>query len=127
MDFSNLWNFVWFIFVSFAFISYLIALFSVIGDIFRDHTLRGGFKALWLLLLLAIPFLTLLVYVVARGSGMAERATKSAQHNQDAAQEYIRSVAGTSPSDEITKAQALLEAGTITDAEFANLKKRVLA
>jgi hypothetical protein len=127
MDFSNLWNFVWFIFVSFAFISYLIALFSVIGDIFRDHTLRGGFKALWLLLLLAIPFVTLLVYVVARGSGMAERATKSAQHSQDAAQEYIRSVAGTSPSDEITKAQALLEAGTITDAEFANLKKRVLA
>ncbi|QYH34754.1 SHOCT domain-containing protein [Salinibacterium sp. M195] len=127
MDFSNLWNFIWFIFVSFAFISYLIALFSVIGDIFRDHELRGVYKALWLLFLLAVPFLTLLVYVIARGSGMAQRAMKSAQHNQQAADAYIRSVAATSPSEEIAKAKALHESGALTDAEFDTLKKRVLA
>ncbi len=117
---------VWF-FWAFVFISYLMVLFNIIADIFRDHALNGWLKALWILFLVFVPFLTALVYLIARGRGMAERSSESMMAQQHAADAYIRNVAGSSPSDEIDKAAKLHAAGTITDEEFSTIKARALA
>lgn len=125
--FSNIWDLVLLFFISFAFIAYFITLFSVVVDLFRDETLGGGWKAVWLLFIWFVPFLTLFVYLIARGGGMAKRSQASAQKSQDAATEYIRQAAGTSPADEIAKAKALLADGTITQAEFDAIKTKALS
>ena len=128
MDFwDSFWSFIWFFFWGFAFIAYLMALFSVIADLFRDHKLNGWLKALWILFLIFVPFLTVLVYLIARGRGMAERGAKSAQEAQEASAAYIRSVASTSPSEEISKAKGLLDSGAITQAEFDKIKAHALS
>lgn len=128
---DDVWSIVWFFFWSFALVSYLFALFAVVSDLFRDGELGGWGKALWLLCLVFVPFLTVLVYLVARGRGMAERSQRGAAQAQRAADDYIRTVAGTSGSgtsaaDEISKAKALLDAGTITPEEFERLKGAAL-
>ena len=121
------WDIVWFFFWTFAFIAYLMVLFSIIGDIFRDRSLNGWGKAAWMLFLIFVPFLTALVYLIARGTGMAERQRSAAQQNQAATEQYVRSVAGTgSAAEEITKAKALLDIGTITADEYAALKAKAL-
>ena len=129
MDFwNNFWNIIWVFFWSFAFIAYLFVLFAIIGDLFRDHKLNGCWKAVWIIFLVFVPFLTALIYLIARGSGMAQRSQKEAREVQAATDTYIQQVAGSSsPADEIAKAKALLDAGTITQAEFAHLKSRALA
>jgi hypothetical protein len=124
---SDVWNVIWLFFWVFAFIAYLFALFSVIGDLFRDHKLNGWWKALWILFLIFLPFLTVLVYLIARGRGMAERQARVAQQVQQQTESYIKNVAGASSADEIAKAKALLDSGTITPEEFAQLKARALA
>ena len=124
---SDFWGVVWFFFWSFAFIAYLFALFAIIGDLFRDHKLAGWAKAIWIIFLIFVPFLTALVYLIARGRGMAERQNKEVKQAQTAADDYIRTVAGSSPSDEIAKAKGLLDAGTITQDEYNLLKAKALA
>jgi ABC-type multidrug transport system fused ATPase/permease subunit len=122
------WSAIWSFFWIFAFIAYLIALFAVIADLFRDHKLNGWWKALWIVFLVFVPFLTVLVYLIARGAGMQERAGREAKQAQDAAENYIRAVAHQhSPADEIAKAKALVDAGTITQQEFDAIKTRALA
>lgn len=124
----NLWDFIVLLFWSFAFIAYLFAVFSIVGDLFRDHKLNGWWKAVWIVFLIFLPFLTALVYLIARGGGMAERSQKAASAQQRAAEGYIREVAGTAtPSDEIAKAKALLDSGVITQEEFASLKAKALS
>ncbi|TFC83266.1 hypothetical protein E3T23_02530 [Cryobacterium cheniae] len=121
------WDIIWFFFWTFAFIAYLMVLFSIIGDIFRDSTLNGWAKAAWMLFLVFVPFLTSLVYLIARGKGMAERQMRAAQQNQAATEQYVRSLAGSgSSAEEITKAKALLDSGTITADEYAALKAKAL-
>ena len=130
MDFwENLWGTIWFFFWTFAIISYFFALFGVIVDLFRDRQLNGWAKAAWFLALFFIPFLTVLIYVIARGKGMAERSSKESREYQAQTDEYIRSVAGTNagPTEEISRAKALLDAGTITPAEFDALKSKALS
>ena len=124
---DNFWNIIWLFFWSFAFIAYLFALFAIIGDLFRDHKLNGWWKALWIIFLIFVPFLTALVYLIARGPGMAERSQKEARQVQSATDDYIRTVASSSPADEIAKAKQLLDQGVITQEEFAHLKARALA
>src|SRR5438309_6064042 len=120
----NFWNFVAIFFWSFVFVAYLMLLFSIIGDLFRDHELNGWWKAVWLLFLIFVPFATALVYVIARGRGMTRRQMEAAARNQADAETYIRSVASTAPAassksavDQIADAQKLLAAGAITQAE----------
>lgn len=128
MDFwSNIWNVVWLFFWIFAFTAYLIALFSVITDLFRDRELNGWLKALWIIFLVFLPFLTVLVYLIARGGGMAERSAKQVMQAQHETEHYIKSVAHASPTDEIAKAKALLDSGVIDDQEYQALKAKVLA
>ncbi len=125
---STFWDFLWSLFWLFAFIAYLFAIFAIIGDLFRDHRLNGWWKAVWIVFLIFLPFLTALVYLIARGGGMAERSQKAAAAQQRAAEGYIREVAGTAtPSDEIAKAKALLDSGVITQEEFAALKAKALS
>ncbi|WP_336653026.1 MULTISPECIES: PLDc N-terminal domain-containing protein [unclassified Leucobacter] len=125
---SNIWDAIWWILTIFVFIAYLMALFSIIGDLFRDRKLNGFAKAVWLLFLVFLPFLTALVYLIVRGRGMGERAAAQAQQTQDAAESYIRSVAAeATPTDEIVRAKQLLDAGAIADEEYASLKAAALA
>jgi len=123
---NNFWNVIWLIFWAFAFISYLFALFAVIGDLFRDRTLNSWWKALWVICLVFLPFLTVLVYLIARGRGMAERQAKDVRQAQTQADDYIRHVASTSPADDIAKAKQLLDQGVINQNEFDALKARAL-
>lgn len=127
MDFSNLWHVIWVLFSIFVFVSYLMALFAVIGDLFRDHQLNGWLKALWLLLLFFVPILTLLVYLIVRGSGMAARSAAAQKEAEDATRAYIQEAAGTGPAAEIAAAQKLLKDGAITEAEFTKLKAKALS
>jgi Short C-terminal domain/Phospholipase_D-nuclease N-terminal len=123
----SFWDIIWFIIVSFAFIAYLMVMFSIIADLFRDQSTSGWAKAVWIVCLIFVPFFTSLVYLIARGGGMAERSYQSAKANQLATDDYVRQVAGSgSPADEIAKAKALHDSGAISDQEFAALKARVL-
>ena len=85
MNFWNsFWDLIWWFLWAFVFIAYLFALFAIIGDLFRDHKLNGWWKALWIIFLIFVPFLTALVYLIARGNGMAERSQKEAKQYQAA-------------------------------------------
>ncbi|WP_221584131.1 SHOCT domain-containing protein [Microbacterium sp. G2-8] len=126
---ENFWDLIWWFIWVFAFIAYLFAIFAIIGDLFRDRKLNGWWKALWIVLLVFVPFLTALAYVIARGKGMAERQATDARAAQQAAEDYIRDAAGTaaSPATEIAKAKDLLDAGTIDQREYEALKAKAIA
>ncbi|ROP58678.1 PLDc N-terminal domain-containing protein [Curtobacterium sp. PhB115] len=117
-----LWSFFWIV----AFVAYLFALFAVISDLFRDHTLNGWWKAVWIAFLVFVPFLTVLVYLVARGRGMQERAAHQAERFLGSAEPPRPFVGNAHPAEEIRTAKALLDEGTITPAEFEVLKGRAL-
>jgi len=124
---SNFWDVLWLIASAFFFVAYLIVLFQVVIDLFRDAELGGGFKVLWLVGLIFLPVLTALIYILARGRGMAERQRAAMQRAKSDTDAYIREVAGKSPADQIADAKALLDAGTINQEEFARLKAKALA
>jgi len=123
---SNLGSIFWYTLTIIIFVSYLMVLFSIVGDIFRDREMSGGLRAVWIVCLIFLPFITALIYLIVRGRGMTERAVAQAERNKAAADDYIRSVAG-SPADEIARAKALLDAGTISPAEYEALKAKALA
>ncbi|MFF1571203.1 PLDc N-terminal domain-containing protein [Leifsonia sp. NPDC058292] len=124
---NNFWNIIWLMFWAFALISYLFALFAIIGDLFRDRELNGWWKALWIIFLIFLPFLTALVYLIARGRGMAERQSRDVQQAQQQADDYIRqTAASSSPADDIAKAKQLLDQGVISAGEFDALKAKAL-
>lgn len=123
----NFWEILGWMLWATIFVGYLFALFAIIGDLFRDHTLKGWWKALWVLFLIFLPFVTALVYLIARGPGMAVRSEKAARDTDNAAASYIRRMAGKSPTEEIAAAAALLEAGTISEEEFSALKLKALS
>lgn len=127
---DTFWSWFWLIFVSFAFIAYLFAMFTIVVDLFRDRSVSGVMKAVWLILLIAAPVLTALVYLVVRGGGMAERSAKEARELREAQDSYIREVAGsstgTSPADQIAQAKQLLDSGAISQEEYAALKAKAL-
>ena len=128
MDFwSNFGELVWWFLCIFAFTAYLVILFQIIGDLFRDHELSGWWKAVWVFFLIFVPFLTALVYLIARGKGMAARNMRSMEQARQETEAYIKDVAGSSPSDEIAKAKALLDSGHITQSEYEALKARAIA
>lgn len=127
IDWQGVGGLLWYTLMVFAFFAYLIILFQILTDLFwRDHKTSGWLKAIWVIFLLVFPFLTALVYLVARGKGMAERAKTAADTAQQQADDYIRQAAGRSPAQEIADAKALLESGTITQAEFDALKAKAL-
>ena len=120
-------NFLWTLLIIFFMVFYFMLLFMVLLDIFRDHKMSGWVKLLWIIALLFFHFITLFVYIIFRGRGMAERQQASIAANQQAQQAYIQSMAGTNGADQIATAKGLLDAGTITQAEFDDLKAKALA
>ena len=124
---SNFWDMVVLMVSTFFFIAYLIVMFQIVVDLFRDNELGGGSKVLWVIGLIFIPMLTAIVYIVARGKGMAGRQQASVQKAKSDTETYIKTVAGKSPAADIAEAKALLDAGTISAEEFAKLKAKALA
>jgi len=121
------WSMLWFFFL----FIWIVILVHILTDLFRDHTLSGGMKTLWVLFLVFLPFLAVLVYLITRGKGMAERTAARQQQAQDQFEGYVRSVATTNdattgPADQIARAKELLDAGTIDQAEFDRLKAKAL-
>lgn len=122
------WDVVWLIFISFAFIAYLMVMFTIITDLFRDHETSGLAKAVWIVALILLPLLTSLVYLVTRGHGMTERANREAESTERQQEAYIREVAGkATPADQIAKAKEMLDAGAISQSEYNRLKDKALA
>ncbi|TFB48407.1 SHOCT domain-containing protein [Cryobacterium tagatosivorans] len=127
MDFwASFWDFVGFFFWTMVLVSYLYVLFAVIADVFRDREMSGWGKAGWLILMLFVPVLTMLVYIVARGPGMAERQMRSSEQARASTEQYIRNVASSSPAQEISQAKTLLDSGAISASEFEAIKSRAL-
>jgi phospholipase D-like protein len=124
----SFWDIIWFIIVSFAFVAYLMVLFQIIGDLFRDHEMSGVVKAVWIIALIVLPFLTAFVYIVTRGKGMTERHMTEMAAMQKQTDAYIRDVASSAtPTDQIAKAQEMLNAGVISQPEYNRLKEKALA
>jgi hypothetical protein len=128
---SNFWDTLYLIGSSFLFgflvIAYLMVLFHVITDLFRDRQLGGGWKVLWLVGLIFFPMPTALIYILARGKGMADRQLAAIEQTKSATDAYIRSVGGKSPAEQIGDAKALLDTGVINHVEFDQLKAKALA
>ena len=123
----SVWNVLWLIIVSFAFVAYLFLLFAIITDLFRDHKTSGWVKALWVLFLFIFPLVTALIYLIVEGNGMAERSAAAEKQSRAQTDDYIKQTAGTNSAAQIADAKKLLDAGTITDAEFQQLKAKALA
>ncbi len=124
---SNFWDILYLIISTFLFVTYLIILFHVVVDLFRDAQLNGFFKVIWLIGLIVLPFLTALVYVLTRGKGMAERQLRALNQARSDTEAYIRQVAAKSPAEQIADAKALLDNGTLTQQEYEQLKAKALA
>ena len=111
----------------FLLVAWLWILFTVIGDLFRDHETSGWAKAAWVFFLIFLPFLGVLIYLIARGDGMRERAIKEQADARSHMDAYIRETAGGSPADELHKLSDLRDKGAISDAEFERAKAKLLA
>ena len=125
MSFGDL---LWFLLWSYLFIAYLVVMFQIISDLFRDRDESGIMKAVWIFGLIVFPLLVALIYLIVRGKGMGERQMQAMQKAQGETDQYIQSVAGRSnPAEQIASAKALLDSGTITQAEFDRMKAKALA
>ena len=117
----------WTMLVFFAWIIWFWLLITVFADIFRRHDASGWVKAFWLLFVIILPFLGVLIYMIAEGKGMAERNAAAQQQAMSQTDDYIRSVASQSDSTEqIAKAKQLLDSGAITATEYDTLKAKAL-
>jgi hypothetical protein len=118
----------WSMMIFFLWIVWLMALFHVIVDIFRSKDMGGFAKAMWLLFVIVVPFLGVLVYLIARGDNMAEHAVADAEARDAAFQSYVKEAAGTtSQADQLTQLAALQTAGHLTPAEYETAKAKILA
>lgn len=110
----------------FFFVIWVWLFISIVIDLFRDHELSGAAKALWVLFLILIPFLSALVYLVVRGGGMRDRAIAHQRELQQATDAYIRDVAS-SPADELAKLSELRDKGVLSEEEFQRLKAKLVS
>jgi hypothetical protein len=116
----------WSLLAIFFMVVYFMMLFSIVSDLFRDDGLNGVSKALWVLALLVFPLVSMLIYLVVRGDGMAHRNLAEAKAAEAQFQEYVRDVAASSPTDQIAQAKVLLDDGVIDLTEFESLKRKAL-
>jgi hypothetical protein len=117
----------WTMLVFFLWVAWIVIVFRVVIDIFRSKDLGGVGKGFWVLFVILIPWLGVLVYLIARGKSMAERDHADAVAHEEAVQAYIRQSAGSgSTAEELSKLASLQAQGVITDAEFAQQKAKLL-
>lgn len=118
----------WTMLIFFGFVVWLWILFSVLTDIFRRHDTSGWAKVLWIVFIIVLPYFGVFVYLIIEHKGMTERGLKAQEAAQAQVDQYVKSVAGQGdPAEQIAKAKGLLDSGTITQAEFDQLKRQALA
>lgn len=117
----------WTMLLVFAWIAFFMLLFFILIDLFRRHDISGWRKTAWIIFGIFLPFIGILAYLIVNGGGMAERSQQEAVEQKQATDEYIKSVAGSSPSDQIAQAKELLDSGAITQEEFDQMKAKALA
>jgi hypothetical protein len=116
----------WTMIIFFAWLAWIWIAITVFSDVFRRHDISGWGKAAWVVFVIVLPFLGVLVYLIAQHDAMRERQAKVVQAQQQAVEQYVKEAAGGSAA-EIAKAKELLDSGTISQAEFDRIKQRALA
>jgi hypothetical protein len=111
----------------FFFVIWFWILIVILSDLFRDHELSGWWKAVWVLFLVFVPFVTALVYLIVRGQGMRDRAVKEQAETRKHLDQYVRETAATSPVDELHKLADLKDRGAISDEEYEKMKAKLVA
>jgi hypothetical protein len=119
-------NILWTMIIFFAWVAWIWIVITVLIDVFRRHDIGGWQKAAWVVFVIVLPFLGVLVYLIAEHDGMRERSLKESQADRAAFDQYVRETAGGSAT-EIAKAKELLDAGAITEAEFDAIKAKALS
>jgi hypothetical protein len=121
-------DFFWLLVWAFVFACYLIVLFQIVSDLFRDRDMSGWWKAIWIIFLIIAPFLSALIYVIARGRGMAERHQEALGGRRRDEEVYVPPpvMKIDNPAGQIATAQQLLDSGTISQTEFDQLKQKAL-
>jgi len=118
----------WTLLVIFAWVIWFWLLITVFMDLFRRHDISGWAKAGWIIFVIILPFIGVLIYLIAESKGIAERTQKEAQQSQEQFDDYVKTVAAQSdPAEQIAKAKSLLDSGAITQAEFDSIKAKALA
>jgi hypothetical protein len=118
----------WTMLLFFGFVVWIWLLIVVFGDIFRSHDIGGFAKAMWVLLVIFLPLIGVLIYLIARGGKMQDRAARDARQQQQEFESYVQDVAGseTSSADEVAKLAQLRDEGVITEPEFEAQKAKAL-
>ena len=117
------WSMLWF----FLFFMWIMLVFRVFGDIFRDQETGGFAKVLWIVFIIVTPFLGVFVYLITRGNAMTAREVAAVQAQEQAARQYIQQAAGTtSAADELARLAELKNQGVISDDEFAKMKAKLI-
>jgi hypothetical protein len=116
----------WTIIVFFAWVAWIWVAITVLADVFRRHDIGGWHKAAWVVFVIVLPFLGVLVYLIAQHDGMRERSVRQMEAQKQAFDQYVRDAGGGSAA-EIAKAKELLDAGAINQAEFEAIKARALS
>jgi hypothetical protein len=118
----------WTMMIFFFFVVWLWILFTVFADVFRRHDLSGWGKAAWCIFVIVLPYLGVFVYLIAEHQGMTERTIQQQQAVKSQMDQYVQSVAGQAdPAGQIANAKGLLDQGTISQAEFDQIKQKALA
>jgi hypothetical protein len=122
----------WSMIIFFCWVIWIWMMIVILTDVFRRHDIGGWHKSAWIVFLIVLPFLGVLVYLIAQSGGMAERRANEVQQAQTQFDDYVKSVAadgggGAGSAGEIAQAKSLLDSGTITQAEFDSLKAKALA
>jgi putative oligomerization/nucleic acid binding protein/phospholipase D-like protein len=120
----------WTMIIFFCWVLWIWIVITIFSDIFRRHDIGGWAKAAWIVFVIILPFLGVLIYLIAQHDGMRDRSVKQAREQRQAFDEYVREAAGSSgggSAGEIAKAKELLDSGAITQEEFDALKRKVLA
>ena len=117
----------WSMVIFFLFVIWIWILITVFADIFRRRDIGGGMKAVWIIFVILLPYLGVFIYLIAEGHHMAERNAEQMSAARAQQDDYIKSVAGSSPADQIAQAKSLLDSGAITQAEFDGLKAKALS
>jgi ABC-type multidrug transport system fused ATPase/permease subunit len=118
----------WTLLIFFAWVIWFWLLITIFADIFRRHDIGGGKKALWVIFVVIVPFIGVLIYLIAESKGMAERQSQAVQSAKRETDEYIKTVAQeVDPAGQIAQAKQLLDSGAINQQEFDALKQKALA
>jgi Phospholipase_D-nuclease N-terminal/Short C-terminal domain len=116
----------WTLIIFFAWVAWIWIAITVLGDVFRRDDIGGWHKAAWVVFVIVLPFLGVLIYLIAQHDGMRERSERQAQTQKSAFDQYVRDAAGGSAA-EIAKAKELLDSGAITQSEFDAIKAKALS